>query len=204
MFITFEGGEGAGKTTLIDALYLYLQQRGLSVLKTRAPGGTAVGAGIRELLLHTDKTSLDKRCELLLFLADRAQHVEEVILPSLQRGKTVLCDRYNDSTLAYQGGARGFPLPYLKQLLSFACQDLKPDLTFYLDLDPQLGFERAQKAGFVKDRIESETLSFHQKIRAAFQQMALEEPDRMVLLDASKPAPEVFALAKERLDASPC
>ncbi len=200
-FITFEGGDGVGKTTLIDQLYLDLQKRDLPVLKTRAPGGTEVGAHIRNLLLHTEKSSLDKRCELLLFLADRAQHVETVILPELAKGTLVLCDRFNDSTVAYQGGARGFPSELVKNLCLFACQDLMPQLTFYLDLDPVVGFQRAKRAGLKRDRIESEDLAFHQKIREAFKEIAREEPERLCILDASKPAQEVFLLAKEKIDA---
>jgi len=201
VFITFEGGDGVGKTTLIDQLYLYLEKRNIPVLKTRAPGGTEVGQEIRKLVLHTEKSTLDKRCELLLFLADRAQHVERVILPELEKGALVLCDRFNDSTVAYQGGARGFSSELVKHLCAFACQDLKPQLTFYLDLDPVVGFQRAKKAGLKKDRIESEDIAFHQKIREAFLEIAKEEPQRLCVLDASKPAQEVFLLAKEKIDA---
>lgn len=201
VFITFEGGDGAGKTTLIDQLYRDLQTRQLPVLKTRAPGGTEVGQQIRNLLLHTRKDTLDRRCELLLFLADRAQHVEEVILPALAQGTIVLCDRYNDSTVAYQGGARGFSPEMVEDLCSFACQDLKPHLTLYLDVDPAVGLLRAAQAGFQKDRIESEDLTFHYKIREAFRLIAQEEPHRFQILDASKPSQDVFHLAKEKIDA---
>lgn len=201
IFITFEGGDGAGKTTLIDQLYLDLQTRKLPVLKTRAPGGTEVGKQIRNLLLHTEKNTLDQRCELFLFLADRAQHVEEVILPALAKGIIVLCDRYNDSTIAYQGGARGFSSEWVNNLCSFACQDLKPHLTLYLDLDPAIGAQRAKKAGLQKDRIESEELPFHQKIRDAFREISKQDPHRFQILDASNPAQDVFHLAKEKIDA---
>jgi dTMP kinase len=201
IFITFEGGDGVGKTTLIDQLYLDLQKGNCPVFKTRAPGGTEVGQEIRKLVLHTEKSTLDKRCELLLFLADRAQHVETVILPELAKGTCVLCDRFNDSTVAYQGGARGFSSELVKNLCTFACQDLKPHLTFYLDLDPVVGFQRAKKAGFKKDRIESEDIAFHQKIREAFLEIAKEDPQRFCVLDASKPVQEVFLLAKEKIDA---
>src|SRR5579862_5187832 len=108
VFITFEGGDGAGKTTLIQKLFTYLQKLSFDVVQTRAPGGTQIGQDIRNLLLHKHDASLSKRSELLLFLADRAQHVDEFILPHLKRGKIILCDRFNDSTIAYQGGARGF------------------------------------------------------------------------------------------------
>jgi len=201
LLITFEGGEGAGKTTLIERLYEALQTQGVPALKTYAPGGTQVGAEIRQLLLHTKKGSLSMRCELLLYLADRAQHTEELLLPALKQGKIILCDRFHDSTLAYQGVARGFSRPFVKELCSFAAQGLQPDLTLYLDLDPEVGFQRTTRAGKIKDRIESEELSFHHKIRSAFKEIAQEEPSRFLLLDASKSPQDVFLFAKEKIDA---
>jgi dTMP kinase len=201
LFITFEGGDGAGKTTLIDKICNDLDKSGRDVLKTRAPGGTEMGKEIRNLLLHKHNVALAKRCELLLFLADRAQHVEELILPALHKGKLVLCDRFNDSTIAYQGGARGLTAGLVGNLCDFACSGLEPNLTLYLDLDPKIGFERARKAGLVKDRIESETLKFHQNIRKTFKQIAKKEPKRLILIDASKNPEEVYTQAKERIDA---
>jgi dTMP kinase len=200
LFITFEGGEGAGKTTLIEKIYAYLKAR-RAVLKTRAPGGTEIGKEIRHLLLHRQGEALSRRCELLLFLADRAQHVEEMILPALKKGKIVLCDRFNDSTIAYQGGARGLSPELTGNLCSFACDDLEPDLTLYLDLDPKIGFARNQKAGLTKDRIESETLTFHQNIRKAFKKIAKKEPKRFIIIDASQSPDEVYTQAKEKIDA---
>lgn len=198
-FITFEGGEGAGKTTLIEKIHSYLSKTGRDVVKTRAPGGTEIGQEIRHLLLHRQGTALAKRCELLLFLADRAQHVDELILPALKKGKIVLCDRFNDSTIAYQGGARG--LKITGKLCDFACDGLQPDLTLYLDLDPKIGFARNKKAGLAKDRIESETIKFHQNIRKAFKQIGKKEPKRFIIIDASKTPEEVFNQAKEKIDA---
>ena len=160
LLITFEGGEGAGKTTLIEKLYEDLKQRGCSVIKTREPGGTEIGKEVRNWLLHSRNVPLGKRTELLLFLADRAQHVDELILPALSQGAIVLCDRFNDSSVAYQGGARGIDLESVKELCAFACDRLVPDLTLYLDLDPEIGFARNQKSRQGKDRIESETLAF--------------------------------------------
>lgn len=199
VFITFEGGEGAGKTTLIDTLSSYLEDLGISFVKTRAPGGTEIGQQIRHLLLHSDHAKLDARAELLLFLADRAQHVQEVILPALQEGKVVLCDRFNDSTIAYQGVARGLSQEVVAKQCAFACFDLQPDLTFYLDLDPKVGFSRT--AARSKDRIESEQHTFHENIRAAFQMLAKQAPQRIVTLDASGEQRQVFSHAKEKLDA---
>ena len=195
LFITFEGGEGAGKTTLIDQIFSHLQQRSLKVMKTRAPGGTKAGESIRELVLHHKNISLLPRTELLLFLADRAQHVDEVIRPALNEGTIVLCDRFNDSTVAYQGGARGIDLATVKELCNFATGNLQPNLTLYLDLDPKLGLERVNKLGTGKDRIELEKLSFHDKIRNAFHAIAKEEPKRFHLVDASRPPEEVFLKA---------
>jgi thymidylate kinase len=201
LFITFEGGEGAGKTTLIEKIYEWLQRRSLPVLKTRAPGGTKAGEVIRAMLLNGQDLSLAKRTELFLFLADRAQHVEEVIVPALAQGKIVLCDRFNDSTLAYQGGARGFDEGLVRTLCSFATADLQPTLTLYLDLDPKIGLERRQKIGHAKDRIESEELTFHQKIREAFHAIAKKESHRFYLIDASQSPEHVFKQATAIIDA---
>lgn len=193
-FITFEGGEGAGKTTLIEKVYQALLQQGHSVIKTRAPGGSPLGEKIRALLLEKSLLSVSARTELLLFLADRAQHVEEIIRPALKKGQIVLCDRFNDSTIAYQGGARGWDKKWVHKLCDFATDDLDPTLTLYLDIDPKIGFMRLKnkRQGQEKDRIESEKLLFHQKIRRAFRQIAKEEPRRFRILDASCTSDEVF------------
>lgn len=187
MFITFEGGEGAGKTTLIQRLCEEFTRQGKRIVTTRAPGGTKIGNQIRDLLLH--KEQMSSRSELLLFLADRAQHVEEVIRPALESGHIVLCDRFNDSTLAYQAGARGFDFEFVSQLCHFATNQLMPDLTLYLDLDPEKGLSRVKRS---KDRIEQEPLSFHQKIRDTYLKIAALEPQRFHILDASKPPEDVF------------
>lgn len=204
-FITFEGGDGAGKTTLIEKVHAYLIERGHAVVCTRAPGGTSIGAEIRRLLLEKHLNPMSDRCELFLFLADRAQHVDEIIQPALDTQHIVLCDRFNDSTLAYQGCARGFDKKLLKQLLRFASQNLNPDLTIYLDLDPEIGFERMRKRkpnstkGDV-DRIESEALAFHKSIRRAFCQIAKNEPKRFFKINAALSSEYVFEQAKERID----
>lgn len=199
MLIAFEGGDGAGKTTLIEKVFTALCSQGRSVFKTRAPGGTPIGEVIRNLLLHPP-VELSKRCELFLFLADRAQHVDACIAPALRRGEIVLCDRFNDSTVAYQGSARGFGVEWVQKLCAFATHDLQPDLTLYLDLDPVIGLARVQRNGN-KDRIESEKLEFHQQIRRAFHALAAEEPNRLVILDAGRPADEVFQSAMEKIHA---
>jgi dTMP kinase len=194
-FLTFEGGDGAGKSTLIDKLHCYLETMGKSILKTRAPGGTKVGETIRSLLLTNSDTPLSERGELFLFLADRAQHVDEIIYPALQKGQIVLCDRYNDSTVAYQGTARGFEPVWTRSLCDFATKGLQPDLTLYLDIDPKIGLSRVANTGIDKDRIESEALSFHEKIRSAFHNIAKEEPKRFRILDASRSPDDVFEQA---------
>ncbi len=189
MFISFEGGEGAGKSTLIHKVYEYLQAEKKPVLLTRAPGGTMTGELIRHLLLHHNEQDVSSRTELFLFLADRAQHVQEVILPALAQKKIVLCDRFNDSTVAYQGGARGFDPGWVRTLCHFATQNLEPTITLYLDIDPHEGLKRVQRS---KDRIEQEDISFHQKIRTAYLSIAKKEPKRFHVLDGSKPPQDVF------------
>ncbi len=189
MFISFEGGDGAGKSTLMKGLHEWFLSRGLSVLQTRAPGGTPFGENIRNLLLHGD--ALDSRTELFLFLADRSYQVNQVIRPALKEGRIVLVDRFNDSTVAYQGGARALDLDFVRSLCLFATENLQPDLTFYLDIDPLIGLERAASASNSKDRIESESVTFHQKIRSSFCEMAEKEPERVIKLDATL-SPEIL------------
>ncbi|MGH7198597.1 MAG: dTMP kinase [Candidatus Omnitrophota bacterium] len=197
MFISFEGGEGAGKSTLLQKVHDELLRRKKNILLTRAPGGTMTGELIRHLLLHHDKTDVSSRCELFLFLADRAQHVEQVITPALQHQQIVLCDRFNDSTVAYQGGARGFDPAWVRELCHFATNNLEPDLTLYLDIDPLEGLQRVQRS---KDRIEKQDIAFHQKIRSAYLQIAKKEPKRFHVLDATQSPDNVFQQAIVILD----
>jgi dTMP kinase len=192
VFISFEGGEGAGKSTLIQKVYDHLKEEKRPVLLTRAPGGTMTGELIRHLLLHHDEKDICSRSELFLFLADRAQHVQEVILPALEHKKIVLCDRFNDSTVAYQGGARGFDPDWIRSLCHFATQNLEPHLTLYLDIDPCEGLGRVKRS---KDRIEKEDIAFHQKIREAYLSIAQKEPKRFHILDGSKTPDDVFQSA---------
>ena len=193
--ITFEGGDGAGKSTLIGHLYEWLQEQGRDVITTRAPGSTTLGQEIRQWLLHGHH--MDARAELLLFLADRAQHVHEIIAPALSRGAIVLCDRFNDSTVAYQGAARQLSEEVVRSFCAFASYDTVPDLTFYLDLDPAIARLRLA----TKDRLESESQAFHANIRASFQNMVKNNPHRFVSLDATLPIPTLVDRAKEKLDA---
>ena len=199
LFITFEGGEGSGKTTLIDALHNELTSKGLSVIKTREPGSTPLGEKIREILLHQKyEVPMTPQTELCLFLASRAQHIKEVILPALNNNQIVLCDRFNDSTRVYQGIARGLGLEEVTDFCNFISQNLTPDLTFYLDIDPEIGTKRA-KVKNTFDRIESEKIAFHQKIRDAFLALAQKEK-RFCVLDASLSIEEVRKEALSKIN----
>ncbi len=193
LFITFEGGEGAGKSTLIERVAAVLQKKGRPVVTTREPGGTQLGEHIRHWLLNRDFIiKVSKPAELMLFLASRAQHLEELIVPALGEGKDVICDRFCDSTIVYQGYARGLGVDYVERLCQLVCQGLAPQLTFYLDVDPAIGLKRSQrvhkeiaKAGTL-DRIESESLEFHQKVRKGFLDLAKRYPERIHIIDASQ------------------
>lgn len=205
LFITFEGGEGAGKTTLIDKIEQELKNRGVPVVRTREPGGTKLSEQIRHWLLDKsfDITVGDK-AEMLLFLSARAQHLEELILPALAQGKVVLCDRFNDSTVVYQGVARGLGFDYVQKLCTLAC-GIEPDLTLFLDLDPRIGLARTRrthkdtaKAGEM-DRIESEKLEFHEKVRQGFLKLAASNTQRIHVLDATQSRDDVFSHALEIL-----
>ena len=207
LFITFEGGEGAGKTTLINRLDEELQSRGCSVVKTREPGGSKLGNIIRNLVLNHDaETHISTMTELMLFLAARAQHLEEVIKPALEAGKVVLCDRFNDSTVAYQGCARGLGADTVRTICDLVCQGITPEMTFFLNVNPEEGLRRTRNSakenaasGHV-DRIESEKMSFHEKVRQAFLIIAKENPERFHTLDASRPAKVVFSEAIRLID----
>lgn len=192
MFITFEGPEGSGKSTQLPALADYLQEIGHDVICTREPGGTDIGNQIREVLMRMDNTGLHPRTEILLFLAARAQLVEEVINPSLAQGKIVLCDRYGDSTLAYQGYGHGLDLDTLRAMLQFATGGLKPDLTILLDVDVPTGLKR-KKIIEEWNRLDAFELSFHERVRAGYHILAEQEPERWKVVDASQSLVQVKA-----------
>jgi dTMP kinase len=195
-FIVFEGGEGCGKTTQLQRTHDWLQTTWLPKLQTqqhiqnlfitREPGGTELCAKIRQLLLDPDQEPMNSRTELLLYAADRAQHVEQCLLPALTSGHLILCDRYTDSTIAYQGYGRGLDLHLIDQLNQIATQGLTPDLTLWLDLDVEIGLQRAQTRG-KRDRIEQADISFHQNLRRGFQALATQHPERIIRIDASQP-----------------
>ena len=191
LFITCEGGEGSGKTTLIHSLEQALLKHGYEVVRTREPGGSALGNQIRECLLHHD-FSICTHAELMLFLASRAQHVHELIQPALLASKVVLCDRFNDSTVAYQGIARGLGSDFVQRMCDFVCQDIVPDLTLFLDIDPVEGLNRTKRRMVEADRIESERLEFHQKVRHGLQELAGKYAERIRVIDASQSTDYVF------------
>ena len=196
MFITFEGPEGSGKTTQIPQLQTYLAEAGYTVFCTREPGGTPIGDQIREVLLANKNTAMHPRSEILLFQASRAQLVEQEILPRLQRGEIVLCDRYADSTLAYQGYGHGVDLAQLRGIVDFATGGLKPDLTLLFDLDVKIGLTRRQKDGDV-NRLDAFALDFHRRVRAGYHQLAAAEPERWALINAAQPPEQVQAAVRE-------
>jgi dTMP kinase len=188
-FITVEGCEGAGKTTLIERLEQQIRSEGRSVLRTREPGGTKLGEEVRAILLQNG--SIDPHAELCLFLASRAQHLKEVIQPALDAGTVVICDRFNDSTIAYQGAARNLGIDSVAFTCDFICQGVKPDLTLLLDVDPLAGLLRIQQRR-TQDRIESEELRFHIKIREAYLALARKDPQRIYRIDASQSLDQVY------------
>ena len=198
MFITLEGVEGSGKTTQLPLLAEYLQGQGYDVLTTREPGGTLLGDQIRRVLLDQKNISMLPRTEILLFQASRAQLVEEVIKPHLARCGVVLCDRYADSTLAYQGyGYQVVDLEQLRQVVHFATSGLKPDLTLFLDVDVEMGLRRRNKDGDL-NRLDVYRLEFYQRVRAGYQELIRLEPQRWMVIDASQ-SPDVVQAEMRRV-----
>ena len=195
IFLVFEGGEGTGKTTQIEKLKTFLESRGRDVVVTREPGGTKIGERIRDVLLDPLVTEMGARTEALLYAADRAQHVKEVIRPELEVGKIVISDRYIDSSLAYQGMARNLGLEKILEISSWATRDLMPDLVFLLDFDPERGLERAGTT----DRIEREGLPFHELVRRAYHQLSQRYPERFVIIDGAQAPDEIARQVQEHV-----
>lgn len=198
MFISFEGIEGSGKSTAQRLLAEHFQGLGHDPLLTREPGGCALGRSLRPILLDARTRGLSSRAELYLFLADRAQHVAEVIRPALEAGHIVLCDRYTDSTLAYQGSGRGLDPEHLRRINDMATGGLLPDLTLLLDLPVHCGLERAgqrnREEGTVlsEGRFDAESLEFHERVRQGYRALAADEPDRIAIIDAAQPPEDVM------------
>jgi dTMP kinase len=196
--IVFEGIEGCGKTTQLERSRQWLtQQLTIDIIPTREPGGTQLGAGIRQLLLHGED-GIHDRAELLLYAADRAQHVEKFLRPHLERGALILCDRYTDSTIAYQGYGRGLDFGLIDQLNQIATGGLRSDLTLWLDIGVEAGLERMQQRG-KRDRIEQASLDFHHRVRKGFAELAERDGDRIVRIDASGSELEVAERVKAAL-----
>jgi dTMP kinase len=194
-FFSFEGPDGAGKTTMIAKLETFLREKGFAVLSTREPGGVRIAEAIRSIILNPDHTEMDGRTEALLYAAARRQHLLEKIIPAVEAGNIVLCDRFVDSSLVYQGFARGLGVDEILQINQFAIDGYFPSLTIYFDVDPKIGLERIQKNKQREvNRLDMESLSFHYKVREGYLKLAKRFSERIVTIDASKSPDEVFAM----------
>ena len=198
MFITIEGPEGSGKTTAVDTAVKELEKMGYQIVRTREPGGTPIAEQIRNVILDKNNTAMDQRTEALLYAASRRQHLVEKVWPALKEGKIVICDRYLDSSLAYQGGARGLGIDNILNVNNFATEGTFPDLTLLFDLQPELGLARiAANSNREVNRLDLEKLDFHRKVRETFLELAKRYPERFVVIDASQSREEV---AKKTLE----
>ncbi|MDV2503157.1 MAG: dTMP kinase [bacterium] len=204
-FVTLEGVDGSGKSTVLSHLGQALAAQGYAVVLTREPGGTDIGRAIRAVLLDVESTGMSPLCEAMLYAADRAQHVAEVIRPALEAGNLVLCDRFTDSTLAYQSFGRGLERAWVEQLCEVAADGLVPDKTLLLDLPVEEGFRRlahrraTQDEGRREARLDEETIAFHRRVYAGYRVLAEASPDRFVIVDASRPVEEVVRACLEVL-----
>ncbi len=189
-FVSFEGIEGCGKTTQITLLSEYLKKHSIAHTITREPGGTAVGEGIRKILLNSETIRLTAASELLLFYASRSQNIQEKIKPALERNEIVICDRYYHASMAYQGYGRGIPLDFIRKLTDLVCDPYRPDLTFLLDIEPEIGLARARARNHGRieneDRFEAEDLEFYNRVREGYLELASED-ERIQLLYAGRP-----------------
>ena len=195
-FITFEGGDGCGKSTQLELVEKYLNEKGKITLKTREPGSVGLGQKLREVLLHYDG-DVASRAEAFLFLADRAQHIEKIIKPALNDGIIILCDRHTDSSVAYQGYGRGENIEQINMLNNLATQGLNPDLTLLFDVSTEVAQTRV---GSEKDRMESAGIEFHRKVRNGYLEIAKNEPQRIKVVDANLTIDEVFEQVKKYID----
>jgi dTMP kinase len=196
LFITFEGGEGCGKSTQSRLLLKKLEQQNIPVVLTHEPGGTALGNELRKILKGKRDSSISPQAELFLLAASRAQLVAEVIRPALEEGKVVLCDRFTHSTMVYQGYGRGLDFTAIKMVNNMATRYLNPDLIILLDISPEQGLARKQS---LKDRFELEDLSFHRRVREGYLKMAAAEPDRWLVIDASLPKRKIAEIIRDRV-----
>lgn len=198
VFITLEGPEGAGKTTIIEKLAEDLASDGVQVLATREPGGIEIAEKIRTIILDKQHTMMDPRTEALLYAAARRQHLVEKVIPALQEGKVVLCDRFIDSSLAYQGFARGLGIDEVFAINKFAIEGAMPDITLYFDIEPELGLKRiARNAGREVNRLDLETVEFHHKVREGYHLLLKRFPERIISFDAAAPIDRVYRQMRE-------
>ena len=201
MFITLEGPEGSGKSSQLPILAEWLREQGYDVYTTREPGGTMISDQIRTILHDLENIAMHPRTEILLYLASRSQHVEEVIRPLLEKNTIVLCDRYADSTLAYQGYGHGVDIPTLKKLLDFSTGGLYPDLTILLDLNVEIGLERRKHSGGEWNRLDAYALAFHKRVREGYLILVANEPQRWRVVDAAKSFDDVQKALQEIIKA---
>lgn len=202
VFITLEGGEGAGKTTQIKRIEEYLNKSNISYISTREPGGINISEKIRELILNKENTNMDERTEALLYAASRRQHLIEKIIPALNEGKVVICDRFIDSSLAYQGFARGIGIEEVLLINNFAIDRYMPDLTIYLDIEPKEGLKRVKNRNEELNRLDLESLEFHNKVREGYLKLLKLYPNRIRRVSANTCEDEVFSSIKELIENS--
>ena len=200
-FLSAEGNEGAGKSTIVTMMAQYLTSKGLEVVASREPGGIAIAEQIREVILDKKNTMMDGRTEALLYAAARRQHFVEKIMPAIHEGKTVICDRFIDSSLAYQGFARGLGIDEVLSINQFAIENVYPDLTLYLDVDPELGLRRIRENENREiNRLDLESISFHDKVRKGYLEVKRRFPDRIVWIDANRTLEAVFGEVTDVLE----
>lgn len=200
MFITLEGPEGSGKTTAVEIAVKKLQEMGYEIVRTREPGGTPIAEQIRNVILDKANTNMDPRTEALLYAASRRQHLVEKVWPAIKEGKVVICDRYLDSSLAYQGGARGLGIDNVLNVNLFATENTWPDLTLLFDIDPNIGLSRiAANSSREVNRLDLEKIEFHQKVRESFLYLAKKYPERFIVIDASQSREKVAQATLEAI-----
>lgn len=197
LFIVFEGGEGAGKSTILDKIYDWMNTEGIPCIKTREPGGIKISEQIRSIILDNNNTEMDERTEALLYAAARRQHLVEKIIPALNEGKVVLCDRFIDSSLAYQGYARGIGMDEILEINKFAIGEYMPNLSIFFDLEPSEGLKRINIDNNREvNRLDNEKIDFHNKVREGYYKILEKDKDRIVKVDASKSIDEVYENVK--------
>ena len=202
IFITIEGPEGAGKTTIIEMLLEKLESEGYPIMKTREPGGIEIAEQIRSVILNKNNTAMDGRTEALLYAAARRQHLVEKVLPAIEQGFIVLCDRFIDSSLAYQGFARGIGMDEVYSINTFAIENRMPDATLYFDIDPEIGMKRINEhKGREVNRLDLENLEFHRKVREGYQLLSRKYSNRIIEIDASQPLQKVYEIAESKIRA---